>query len=151
METFRTPPRASADIVERYLAFFRERGHTQLPRSPLTLPGLTTNFVIAGMQPLMPLLLGQRPALSPMLVGIQRCLRTDDVDMVGGNGRKFSSFHMLGNWSVGDYGREEAARLALELLLGEFGLDLGTLWVTTFGGEPGGVLSPDEEIVGVWQ
>ncbi len=151
METFRTPPRASADIVERYLAFFRERGHIELPSTPLALPDLTTSFVIAGMQPLMPYLLGQRPAPSPRLVGIQRCLRTDDVDMVGSNGRKFTSFHMLGNWSVGDYGREEAARLALELLLGEFGLDLDTLWFTTFGGEPGEHLPADEEIVSIWQ
>jgi alanyl-tRNA synthetase len=151
METFSTPPRASVDIVERYLAFFREHGHTELPSSPLTLPGLNTNFVIAGMQPLMPYLLGQRPAPSPRLVGIQRCLRTDDADMVGSNGRKFTSFHMLGNWSIGDYGREEATRLAMDVLLGEFGLDLGTLWVTTFGGEPSENLPPDEEITDIWR
>jgi alanyl-tRNA synthetase len=151
METFRTPPRASVDIVARYLAFFRERGHTELPGSRLTLPGIDTSFVIAGMQPLLPYLLGRRAAPSPRLVGLQRCLRTDDADMVGTNGRKFTSFHMLGNWSVGGYGRAEAARLALDLLLGELGLDLGALWVTTFAGEPGDNLPPDGEIAEVWR
>src|SRR5262249_40956543 len=114
--------RTSPEIVECYLAFFSARGHLALPAGGVVAPETTTLFVIAGMQPLMPYLRGQHEPPAPRLVGIQRCLRTDDVELVGTNGRKNSAFHMLGNWSIGDYGRRGAMELALELI-GELGVE----------------------------
>lgn len=141
---------SSSEIVQRYLAFFRERRHQELPGSPLILPGIGTLFVIAGMQPLMPYLRGQTPPPAPRLTALQRCLRSDDADAVGTNARKLTSFHMLGNWSVGEYGKREAIGYALQLL-DVFGLDRSRLWVTTFGGEPERGLAPDSESVEEWR
>lgn len=141
---------SSIEIVRRYLAFFRERGHQELAGSPLVLPGIGTNFVIAGMQPLMPYLRGHAPPPAPRLTALQRCLRGFDADAVGTNARKLTSFHMLGNWSIGEYGKREAIGYALELL-DAFNLDRSRLWVTTFGGEPERGLAPDFESVEEWR
>lgn len=140
----------SVEIVRRYLAYFRERGHLELPGSPLTLDGVDTLFVIAGMQPLMPYLRGQLPPPAPRLTALQRCLRSDDADAVGTNARKLTSFHMLGNWSIGEYGRREAIGYALDFL-DVLGVDRSTLWVTTFAGDPQHGLSPDGESVAEWR
>jgi alanyl-tRNA synthetase len=148
--TTRHPQRlSSAEITERYLAFFRARGHIELPGSPLVAPESTTSFIIAGMQPLLPYLRGQQSPPAPRLTSLQRCLRTDDAEAVGTNARKLTSFHMLGNWSVGDYGKREAIALALELLNG-LGVDRSTLWVTTFAGDPDLGLPLDNEAVTEW-
>lgn len=135
---------SSEEIVERYLAFFRAHDHTELPASPLALPGKGTSFIIAGMQPLLPYLRGEVTPPSPRLTSVQRCLRTDDVDAVGTNEYKMTSFHMLGNWSVGDYGKREAIEMALDALLNVFKLDKEKLWVTTFQGDPDLGMAPDE-------
>lgn len=149
----RTTPHHSvtaANITERYLAFFRARGHLELSGSPLVLPGNSTSFVIAGMQPLLPYLRGQEPPPAPRLTALQRCLRTDDAGAVGHNGRKLTSFHMLGNWSVGDYGKREAIALALGLL-DELSIARATCWVTTFAGDPALGLPPDTGAVEEWR
>jgi alanyl-tRNA synthetase len=140
---------ASHTIVERYLEFFGARGHLRIAGGPLVSPEGGTSFTIAGMQPLMPYLRGLRPPPAPRLTGVQRCLRTVDVDAVGTNGRKMTLFHMLGNWSIGDYGRREAIALALGLL-GELGVDRASLWVTTFGGDAALGQGPDEEAAEEW-
>jgi alanyl-tRNA synthetase len=141
---------SSEEITRTYLEFFRARGHLEIPGSPLVVPENTTSFVIAGMQPLMPYLRGEKAPQASRLTDWQRCLRTDDAEAVGTNGRKLTSFHMLGNWSIGDYGRREAIALALELL-DIFGLNRDTLWVTTFAGDAGRNLAPDEQAVRLWR
>lgn len=141
---------SSREIVERYLAFFRARDHREIPGAPLVMEEGATSFVIAGMQPILPYLRGAIPPPAPRLTGIQRCLRTDDADAVGTNGRKLTSFHMLGNWSIGDYGRREAIALAL-VLLDELGFERSRLWVTTFGGDAAQGLEPDTQAVEEWQ
>jgi alanyl-tRNA synthetase len=141
---------SSVTITREYLRFFEQRGHQLLPGSPLVVPGNTTSFVIAGMQPLMPYLRGQQSPPAPRLVGIQQCLRTVDVERVGHNVRSLTSFHMLGNWSIGDYGRPTAIALALELLA-QFGLDRDALWVTVFGGDEQRDLAPDDEAADEWR
>ena len=141
---------STEEIARQYVSFFRERGHLEIAGSPLVVPENTTSFVIAGIQPLIPYLRGDVPPPGERLVDIQRCLRTDDVDAVGSNGRKLTSFHMLGNWSVGGYGRREAIRLALELLT-VYGVDRDRLWVTVFAGEPGLGLARDEEAIAEWR
>ncbi len=143
-------PRSSVEIAERYLAFFRARDHLEILGAPLVLEESTTSFVIAGMQPLLPYLRGTLPPPAPRLTDIQRSLRTDDADAVGTNGRKLTSFHMLGNWSIGDYGRREAIALALALL-DELGFDRTRLWVTTFGGDKTQGLNPDAKAVEEWR
>jgi alanyl-tRNA synthetase len=141
----------SADIVARYLAYFREHGHVEIAGSPLVVPGSGTSFIVAGMQPLMRYLRGQQTPPSPRLTGWQRCLRTDDADLVGTNGRKNSAFHMLGNWSIGDYGRRQAIGYALDLLVDGFGLDTADLWMTTYAGDEALGLPPDDEAVAEWR
>jgi alanyl-tRNA synthetase len=136
-------PVTSPEIVSRYLGFFQARGHLLVPGGPLVLPGSDTSFVIAGMQPMLPYLLGREQPPAPCLTDLQRCLRTDDVDAVGANARKMTSFHMLGNWSIGGYGRREAIGYARELLA-LLGIDLESLWITTFAGDPALGLPPDE-------
>jgi alanyl-tRNA synthetase len=140
---------SSVSIVEHFRSFFAARGHFELPGSPLVVANSTTSFTIAGMQPLLPYLRGQETPPSKRLMSLQRCLRTVDVDEVGTNERKLTFFHMLGNWSVGDYGRRGAIEMALELL-GEFGLDRQRLWVTTFAGDAALNLPPDDEAVEEW-
>lgn len=143
------PVITSAEIAERYITFFAARDHLVLPETSLVASGSDTLFVIAGMQPLMPYLLGREQPPSARLVGLQRSLRTDDVDMVGTNNRKNSAFQMLGNWSVGDYGRRGAIELAVELLA-ELRVDRSALWVTTFAGDEARGLAADHETVGEW-
>src|SRR5258708_22551120 len=151
MATTNPHPLTSSEIVQRYLGYFRARAHHEIAGSPLVVPGSGTSFVVAGMQPLLPYLLGRAAPLAPRLVGLQRCLRTDDADAVGPNAGKLSSFHMLGNWSIGDYNRRGAIELALGLLLEDFGLERDVLWVTTFAGDDTLGLPPDDEAVAEWR
>ncbi|MGH2486817.1 MAG: alanine--tRNA ligase-related protein, partial [Ktedonobacterales bacterium] len=145
-----TRDNSSVAITERCLAYFRARDHREIPGSPLVRPEFDTSFVIAGMQPLMPYLRGDVAPPYPRLTDWQRCLRADDADAVGSNARKLSSFHMLGNWSVGDYGRRGAIEMALDLLTNEFRLDTATMWVTTFEGDAALGLPPDDAAVAEW-
>jgi alanyl-tRNA synthetase len=102
------------------------------------------------MQPLLPYLRGLAMPPSPRLTCLQRCLRTDDIDAVGTSGCKNTSFHMLGNWSIGDYGRREAITMTLEFLLEHLELDMSMLWVTVFAGDPELCILPDEAAIEEW-
>jgi alanyl-tRNA synthetase len=141
----------SPEIVERYLAYFRAHDHTELPGSPLAVPGNTTSFIIAGMQPLLPYLRGQLTPPSVRLTALQRCLRTYDADAVGTNNKNNTSFHMLGNWSIGDYGKRAAIEMALDLLLNVFGLAQSQLWVTVFAGDAEMGIPLDDVAIQEWQ
>jgi alanyl-tRNA synthetase len=149
MTDFNEPGLSSPEITRRYLAYFRERGHLEIAGAPLT-ASESTLFVIAGMQPLLPWLRGQMPPPAPRLTAIQRCLRTDDMEAVGANGRTLSSLNMLGNWSIGDYGKREAIGYAVELM-DLLGVDRSHVWVTVFAGEPSSGLAPDEETIAEWR
>ncbi len=133
----------SETISTTYRTFFTAREHLELPGSPLVAPNTSTYFTVAGMQPLLPHLRGQQMPPSPRLTSLQRCLRTVDVADTGKTNRKMTLFHMLGNWSIDNYGKREAIGMAVELLH-VFGLDFQRLWVTTFAGEPSLNLAPDE-------
>ena len=142
---------SSADIVEQYLSFFRQRRHVELPGSTVIESDNSTSFIIAGMQPLLPYLRGQETPPAPRLTALQRCLRTDDADAVGSNARKLTCFCMLGNWSVGDYGKGQTMAMALELLVDNFGVNRDSLWVTTFAGDVSLGILPDEYTISEWQ
>ncbi len=144
-------PVSSASIAEQYLAFFRARGHVEMPGSALVVPGSSTSFVIAGMQPLLPYLRGAEVPPASRLTALQRCLRTVDVEDLGLNGRNLTLFQMLGNWSIADYGKREAIEMARDFLLHVLNLNWETLWVTTFAGDPASGLSPDDVAVAEWQ
>ena len=146
----------SDDIRSKFLEFFKKRGHAIIPSASLVTPdekGMTnsTLFNIAGMQPLVPYLLGKTHPLGTRLVDSQKCLRTVDIDDVGDNTHA-TFFEMLGNWSLGDYFKKEAIYWSYEFLTskeGGLGLDPNRLYVTVFQGDAN---SPrDDEAVTIWK
>ena len=122
------------EIRNKYLKFFERHGHKIIPSAPL-IPENDPSvlFTTAGMQPLVPYLLGEKHPEGTRLTDYQKCLRTNDIDEVGDN-RHLTYFEMLGNWSLGDYFKEEAIAMSYELLTKEFGIDPNKLSVTCFAG-----------------
>ncbi|MFD5448053.1 alanine--tRNA ligase [Streptomyces sp. NPDC127100] len=125
----------TAEIRRRFLDFFAERGHTVVPSAPLPTPDPTLLFVNAGMVPFKPYLTGEAPAPWPRATSVQKCVRTLDIEEVGRTTRHGSFFQMNGNFSLGDYFKEEAIAFAWELSTasvegGGYGLDPDRIWVT---------------------
>ena len=106
----------SAEIARRYLAYFEAQGHTIVPSASLVADDPTLLFVVAGMQPFKPYLLGQQTPPFKRAADVQKCVRTLDIEEVGKTTRHATFFQMLGNWSFGDYFKEGAIRFAWELL-----------------------------------
>ena len=123
------------DIRNKYLNFFKKHGHHVIPSAPL-IPENDPSvlFTTAGMQPLVPYLLGETHPEGKRIVDYQKCLRTNDIDEVGDN-RHLTYFEMLGNWSLGDYFKEEAIEMSYEFLTKELGIDANKLSVTCFAGD----------------
>ncbi len=138
-------------VRERFLSFFREKGHTILPSASL-LPenDPTVLFTTAGMHPLVPYFLGEVHPGGTRLADSQKCLRTDDIDEVGDN-RHLTFFEMLGNWSLGDYFKQDAITWALEFLTSpaQIGFDPKRIYVTVFEGDD--VAPRDVEAIAIWQ
>jgi alanyl-tRNA synthetase len=129
--------------------FFRDRGHQLLDSATLIPAGDDpTLFTTAGMHPLTPFLLGEPHSLGRRLAGVQRCLRTTDLDEVGDN-RHLTAFQMLGSWSLGDYDGPQSQRWGLELLTDGFGLEPGRMHATAFGGDD--QAGPDNAAATTWQ
>src|SRR5438477_4956133 len=104
------------ELRSKYLEFFKSKDHAIIPSAPLVPENdPTTLFNSAGMQPLVPFLLGELHPLGKRLVDIQKCLRTDDIEEVGDE-THHTFFEMLGNWSLGDYFKEDAIKYSFELL-----------------------------------
>ena len=123
------------EIRNKYLEFFKKHGHAVIPSAPL-IPENDPSvlFNIAGMQPLVPYLLGEKHPLGTRLTGYQKCVRTTDIDEVGDN-RHLIYFEMLGNWSLGDYFKEETIQMSFDFLTKELNIPLEKLSVTCFGGD----------------
>ncbi len=146
----------SKEIRERYLKFFEKRGHKIIPSASLVpanyiIPDKGTLFTTAGMQPLVPYLLGEKHPDGTRLVDVQKCVRTGDIDDVGDN-RHLTFFEMMGNWSLGDYFKRESIAWSLEFLTDQnegLGLDPKRLYVTTFKGEDG--IPRDEDSIVFWK
>ncbi len=142
----------AAEIRETYLSFFEERGHLRVPSASL-IPApedTSTLLTIAGMQPFKPYFRGDQEPPSPRLASCQKCFRTPDIEQVGNTRRHLTFFEMLGNWSFGDYFKEDSIAWGLELSVDGFGIDPERIWVTVFGGDPELGLGPDEEAIGIW-
>ncbi len=143
-----------SDVRARYLAFFKERGHTIIPSAPIV-PGNdpTTLFTSSGMQPLLPYLLGKDHPEGKRIADSQMSFRAGDIEEVGDN-RHTTFFEMLGNWSLGDYFKKEQLPWFFEFLTSEsegLGLDPSKLYVTVFAGDAATGMEADLESVGIWK
>ncbi len=123
------------EIRNKYLNFFKEHGHTVIPSAPL-IPENDPSvlFTTAGMQPLVPYLLGEKHPAGTRLTDYQKCLRTVDIDEVGDN-RHLTYFEMLGNWSLGDYFKQESIQMSFDFLIKELNIPVEKLYVTCFKGD----------------
>lgn len=123
------------EIRNKYLNFFKNHGHSVIPSAPL-IPENDPSvlFTTAGMQPLVPYLLGEKHPEGKRLTDYQKCVRTNDIEEVGDN-RHLTYFEMLGNWSLGDYFKEEAVSMSFEFLTKELGIPVEKISVTCFAGD----------------
>ncbi|WP_242894197.1 alanine--tRNA ligase [Actinomadura litoris] len=137
----------SAEVARRFLRFYEERGHTVVPSASLIAEDPTLLLVNAGMVPFKPYFLGQRTPPSQRMTSAQKCVRTPDIEEVGRTTRHATFFQMLGNFSIGDYFKEQAIPFAWDLLTrpreeGGFGFPEEKLWVTVF--------TDDDEAQDIW-
>ena len=138
-------------IRAAYLKFFADRGHAVIPRALLVPQNdPTTLFTGSGMQPLIPFLLGDKHPAGTRLVDSQTCLRAQDIEEVGDN-RHTTFFEMLGNWSLGEYFKDQQIKWIFEFLVDVVGLDASKLYVTCFIGAPKYDIPKDSEAAEVWQ
>ncbi len=141
----------TAEVREKYLKFMESKGHTIVPSSPLVPENdPTTLFTGSGMQPMIQYLLGAKHPQGTRITDSQKCFRADDIEDVGDN-RHTTHFEMLGNWSFGDYFKEEQIRWMWEFLTKEIMLDPSRLYITCFGGDDQAGIPKDEEAPRVWQ
>ena len=137
------------DIRNKYLNYFEKHGHKVIPSAPL-IPENDPSvlFNTAGMQPLVPYLLGKKHPEGTRLTDYQKCVRTNDIDEVGDN-RHLTYFEMLGNWSLGDYFKKEAISMSFEFLTKELNIPAEKLSVTCFAGDED--CPRDEETANIWK
>ena len=138
----------TAEIRQRWLNFFEQRGHTVVPSASLVSDDPSLMFTVAGMVPFVPYLSGLVPAPYDRATSVQKCIRTNDIEEVGKTPRHGTFFQMCGNFSFGDYFKEGAIRFAWDLLTtseadGGLGFDAKDLWVTVY--------EEDDEAFGLWR
>ncbi|MEO8065972.1 MAG: alanine--tRNA ligase [Candidatus Doudnabacteria bacterium] len=141
----------SKELREKYLKFFEEKGHKPIPSASLVPANdPTVLFTTAGMHPLVPFLLGEVHPAGKRLVNVQKSFRTDDIDEVGDNTHN-TFFEMLGNWSLGDYWKDDAIKWSYEFLTDKkwLGLDKEKIAVTVFAGDKDA--PKDEESAKIWK
>jgi alanyl-tRNA synthetase len=141
----------SSEIRNRFLKFFEKRSHAIIPSASLVpINDPTTLFTGSGMQPMVTYLLGQKHPLGNKLADSQKCFRAVDIEEVGDN-RHTTFFEMLGNWSLGDYFKEEQIQWMFEFLTEELKIDPANLYVTTFIGDNKNNIPKDIEAVEFWK
>src|SRR5438876_12415229 len=145
-----------AEIREAFLKYFERNGHTRVPSSPLVPVGdQTLLFTNAGMVQFKGVFLGEEKRDYVRATTCQKCVRAggkhNDLENVGRTARHHTFFEMLGNFSFGDYFKEDAIRFAWELLVGELGIPAARLKVTVFGGDSAMRLPADDEARALWK
>ena len=141
----------ASELRKKYLEFFQSKGHAVISgKSLIPENDPTVLFNTAGMQPLVPYLLGEAHPLGKRLTDVQKCVRTGDIESVG-DPSHLTFFEMLGNWSLGDYFKKEALSWSFEFLTSPqwLGISVDKLWVTVFAGEDG--IPRDEESADLWK
>ena len=151
-----TSPKTAAQIRREFLDFFVERGHREVPSAPVfPRDDPTLLFTNAGMNQFKDVFLGSGKRDYRRAVDTQKCIRVsgkhNDLEEVGVDTYHHTFFEMLGNWSFGDYFKEEAIRWAWELLTERWGLPKERLWVTVFAGDAADGLSADEDAERIWR
>ncbi|NES95348.1 MAG: alanine--tRNA ligase [Desertifilum sp. SIO1I2] len=136
-------PLSGSEIRETFLKFYEQRGHKILPSASLVPEDPTVLLTIAGMLPFKPIFLGQKQAEVPRATSSQKCIRTNDIENVGRTARHHTFFEMLGNFSFGDYFKENAIAYAWELSTQIFGLPPERLVVSVF--------REDDEAFAIWR
>jgi alanyl-tRNA synthetase len=136
-------PRSGAEIRAAFLAFYEQRGHQRMASASLIPDDPTVLLTIAGMLPFKPVFLGQQQRPAPRATSSQKCIRTNDIENVGRTARHHTFFEMLGNFSFGDYFKEQAIAWAWELSTGVFGLSPANLVVSVF--------REDDEAEAIWR
>ena len=135
----------SKELREKWLNFYKQRGHVDIGAVSLIGDGTTgVMFNVAGMQPLMPYLLGAKHPKGTRLCNVQGCVRTVDIESVGDSSH-CTFFEMMGNWSLGDYFKKEKTAWSVEFLTKELGFDINKLCTTVFAGNKN--VARDDEIV----
>jgi alanyl-tRNA synthetase len=142
----------SDEIRRRFLEFFEAQDHRRLPSASLVPAEYDPSalFTVAGMHPLKPYFQGVERPPHPRLTTCQKTFRTVDIEIIGTTTRHLTFFEMLGNFSFGDYFKQQAARFAWELAREGFGLPEKDIWVTVFGGDDELGLGPDQEAIDAW-
>ena len=145
----------SKEIRRKFLEFFESKGHEIVPSAPVVNKSdPTLMFINAGMNPFKDFFLGNAAPKNARIADTQKCLRVsgkhNDLDEVGHDTYHHTLFEMLGNWSIGDYFKEDAINWAWELLTGVYGLEKDRLYVTVFGGDQGDGLPRDNEAADLW-
>jgi len=127
----------SKQLLQKYLAFYEKRGHKQVPNVSLVPENdPTLLYVNSGMFPLVPYLSGETHPLGKRIMNVQRCLRFfEDLENVGETNRHTTAFHMIGNWSLGDYFKEEQLGWVFEFLVDDLGLDINKMYASVFEGD----------------
>jgi alanyl-tRNA synthetase len=140
----------SHDIRRRFLDYFAGQDHLVVPSAPLVPfeDDPSVLLTVAGMQPLKQYFLGTAQPPAPRMASCQKCFRTLDIDQVGRTARHLTFFEMLGNFSIGDYFKDDAIRFGWELSTEVFGLDPSQIWITVFEGMPG--VPADDEAIEKW-
>jgi alanyl-tRNA synthetase len=136
-------PRSGAEIREAFLQFYEQRGHRRLASASLVPDDPTVLLTIAGMLPFKPVFLGQEERPAPRATSSQKCIRTNDIENVGRTARHHTFFEMLGNFSFGDYFKQQAIRWAWELSTEVYGLSPAHLVVSVF--------REDDEAAAIWR
>ncbi len=138
-------------IRSRFLSYMNEKGHAIVPSASLVPENdPTTLFTGSGMQPMMPYLLGQKHPLGTRIADSQKCFRSQDIEEVGDN-RHTTFFEMLGNWSFGDYYKEEQIMWMFNFFVKEYNLDLNNFYISCFAGNEALGVPRDTFSAELWQ
>lgn len=137
------------NVREEYIKYFEEHGHKWIPSSPIVPENdPTVLFNTAGMQPLVPYLMGQEHPYGKRLCDYQKCVRLTDLDEIGDK-THHTFFEMLGNWSLGDYFKKESIGFSFEFLTKVLGIPVDRLAVTVYAGDDS--IAPDDESASIWK